>query len=177
MSKNPNVLTRTVFTAICAGGLAIAASALLPATASAQRLQRCADEGGTCRLPYPAEVVYGARGYTTSRFINRPAVRCANRVFGDPAPGLPKACYIVRRAGGYYGGGYGDNDYGPGGDSGGWTACANEGDFCDFYGRKVVRYGARGRYTEGVFRGGVQCDNDSFGDPAPGAHKRCYVRQ
>ncbi|UVK41639.1 hypothetical protein LHFGNBLO_004282 [Mesorhizobium sp. AR10] len=164
------------FTSICLGGLVSAASALFPATASAQRLQRCADEGGTCRLRYPAEVVYGSQGRTTSRFFERRSVSCSNRVFGDPAPGRKKSCYIVARGGSDYG----DGDYGDdgGGGRGGWVACANENDFCDFYGRKVVRYGARGRFTQDVFRGGVQCSNDTFGDdPAPGARKRCYIRQ
>ena len=81
----------------------------------------------------------------------------------------------------YGDGGYGDDNYGGGyeqrPDRSGWSACADEGDFCDFSGRRVVRYGARGRFADGVFRNGVQCDNDSFGDPAPGKHKRCYVRQ
>ncbi|UCI10216.1 hypothetical protein FJ974_16200 [Mesorhizobium sp. B1-1-8] len=167
------------FTVICLAGLVTAASTLFPTSASAQQLQRCADEGGVCRLRYPAEVVFGARGQMTSRFFDRPAVPCSNRVFGDPAPGRHKACYIVRRGGGQD---YGDNDYGddygsrP--DRGEWVACAREGDYCDFRGRKLVRYGARGQYEQGVFRNGVRCGNDAFGDdPAPGAHKRCYVRE
>ena len=90
MSKTFNALIRMAFTFICLVGLASAVSVLFPATASAQRMQKCADEGGTCRLPYPSEVVYGARGQTTSRFFDRRSVPCSNRVFGDPAPGRPK---------------------------------------------------------------------------------------
>jgi hypothetical protein len=177
MSKKP-FLVRMALAAICLVGLAVTATALFPTTASAQQLQRCADEGGLCRLPYPAEVVYGARGQMTSRFFDRPAIPCSNRVFGDPAPGREKACYIVRRGGQDYGDNdYGD-DYGSRPDRGGWVACAKEKDFCDFRGRKLVRYGARGQYTQGVFRNGLRCDNKTFGeDPAPGARKRCYVRQ
>lgn len=181
MSKKP-FLVRMALAVICLVGLAATATALFPAPASAQRLERCAEEGGVCRLPFPAEVVYGARGQTTSRFFDRPAIPCSNRVFGDPAPGRDKACYIVRRGGGQdYGDNYNDNygdDYGSRPDRGGWVACAKEKDFCDFHGRKLVRYGARGQYTQGVFRNGLRCDNKTFGgDPAPGAHKRCYVRQ
>ncbi len=182
MLKTFHVSIRTALALICLSGLVAAASAIFPTAASAQRLQRCADEGGTCRLPYPAEVVYGARGQMTSRFFDRPAVSCSNRVFGDPAPGRDKACYIVRRGGGQD---YGDNDdenygddYGSRPDRGGWIACAREKEFCDFGGRKLVRYGARGQYTQGVFRNGVRCGNNAFGeDPAPGEHKRCYYRQ
>lgn len=185
MSTAPNALIRALirmaFTIICLVGLASAASVLFPATASAQRMQRCADEGGTCRLPYPAEVVYGARGQFTSRFFDRPAVSCSNRVFGDPAPRRDKACYIVKRGGGYdYGDNgddnYGDDDYGQG--RGRWVACARENQFCDFRGRQLVRYGARGQFTQGVFRNGVRCVNDAFDeDPAPRAKKTCYIRQ
>ncbi|WP_366940949.1 hypothetical protein [Mesorhizobium sp.] len=176
MSTVSNFPMRMMFTSICLGGLVATASALIPGTASAQQLRWCANEGGTCRLPYPAQVVFGAQGYTTSRSFDRPAVPCSNRVFGDPAPGLHKACYIVMRGGGGYdGGGDGDN-YEP--RRRGWVACADESDYCDFNGRGTVRYGARGQYTVGVFRDGVQCDNDTFGeDPAPGLRKRCYVRQ
>jgi len=162
---------RTLFTLMYLGGATMVATALFPATASADRLQQCAREGGICRLPYPAEVVYGARGRTTSRYFDRDAVPCSNRVFGDPAPGIPKSCFIVMR-----GRDQSDDNYDePRRER--WAACADEGDYCDFYGRKVVRYGARGQFTQDVFRNGVQCDNDTFGDPAPGREKRCYVRQ
>ena len=170
-----------VFTFICLVGLASTASVLFPATASAQRMQRCADEGEICRLPYPSEVVYGARGQTTSRFIDRRAVPCTNRVFGDPAPGRPKACYIARRSGGDdYGDNdddnYGDDDSGQG--RGRWVACASEGRYCEFRGRKVVRYGARGQFVQGVFRNGVTCGVDAFGeDPIRHVKKNCYVKR
>ncbi len=181
VSKTFNALNRMLFTFICLVGLASAGSVLFPATASAQRMQKCADEGGTCRLPYPSEVVYGARGQTTSRFFDRRSVTCSNRVFGDPAPGRDKACYIVKRGGGND---YGDNDDDNYGDDNGrpdrgrWVACARENQFCDFRGRKLVRYGARGQFTQGVFRNGVRCGNDAFDeDPAPRAKKTCYIKQ
>lgn len=178
MSIAPNVSLRMMFALFSLIGLTMAGTALFPSTASADRLQRCAREGGICRLPYPAEVVFGAQGRNTSRSFDRDAVPCNTRVFGDPAPGIPKACYIVMRDRGDSGGGYGDSGggYGESG-RGGWAVCADEGEFCDFRGRRVVRFGARGQFTQDVFRNGVQCDNDSFGDPAPGRQKRCYVQQ
>jgi len=178
VSKTPIFLIRMALAVICLVGLATTATALFPTTASAQQLRQCANEGGLCRLPFPTEVLYGARGQMTSRFFDRDAVPCSNRVFGDPAPGRRKACYIMMRGGGYGGDNYGGDDYGSRPDRGGWSVCAREGEFCDFRGRAVVRYGARGQYTQDVFRNGVRCGNDAFGDdPAPGAHKRCYVRQ
>ncbi|AYG61585.1 hypothetical protein QD460_05515 [Rhizobium jaguaris] len=175
-------MIRATLASCVLSGLITAVSLLAPSTASAAQMQPCAREGEICRLPYPAEVVYGAEGYTTSRFINRPSVPCSNDVFGDPAPGVHKSCYIVSRDRG----GDGDNGYrGDDGDGGDrryghrpahWRPCASENGFCDFDGRKRVRYGAEGRFTEDVFEDGVDCDNDTFGDPAPGIPKRCYIQ-
>lgn len=163
--------------------------------ASAQEVQVCAKEGGVCRIPYPTEVIYGNGRRVTSRFINQPQVRCSNSVFGDPARGSAKACsYVVRYdgrdRGGYRGrddrrrddygrgrddygnGGYGrDRDYG----RGQWERCAREGQYCDFAGRKRVRYGTTDRYVEREFRNGVRCDNRTFGDPDRGTAKGCYI--
>jgi len=85
--KALHVSIRTMLAFICLAGLVTAASAVFPTTASAQQLRRCANEGGICRLPYPTQVIYGARGRTTARFFDRRAVPCSNRLFGDPAPG------------------------------------------------------------------------------------------
>ncbi|TIU76770.1 MAG: hypothetical protein E5W03_21935, partial [Mesorhizobium sp.] len=64
MLRTFHVSIRATLAFICLVGLAAAATALFPTTASAQQLRRCANEGGICRLPYPTEVVYGARGRT-----------------------------------------------------------------------------------------------------------------
>ena len=56
----------------------------------------CAREGGVCRVPYPTEVRYGARGYYTSTFTER-GIRCNNDNFGDPISGVAKACFYQAR--------------------------------------------------------------------------------
>lgn len=60
----------------------------------------------------------------------------------------------------------------------GWTSCAKEGDWCEFYGGiKDVAYGANGRY---IYLLGVQdnvmCSNGEFweSDPIKGVSKQCY---
>ena len=59
----------------------------------------------------------------------------------------------------------------------GWTFCANEYERCTFTGTKEVRYGANGTFTAPlVFSNGVTCTNAIFGDPLPGANKRCEYR-
>lgn len=160
-------------------------------TVSAQEYRQCAVEGGVCSIPYPTDVIYGNGRRATSRFIDQPQVRCSNSVFGDPARGLRKNCsYAVRDGRGRDRDGYG-RDHNRGGydrdnrgrdgyrpDRGNdrdWQRCAREGQYCDFSGRKRVRYGTQDRYVERVFRGGVQCDNRSFGDPDRGTAKSCYV--
>lgn len=58
----------------------------------------------------------------------------------------------------------------------GWRNCADEGQTCRVNGRAMVRYGADGRWTNRTVFNNVECNNDAFGDPAPGEPKRCQVR-
>ena len=157
------VMTRLAALAI------VALFGLLQATpsASAQDLISCAREGGFCRVPYPTEVVYGVPGRSISRYVEGRGIPCSNEAFGDdPAPGVGKHCSFV--------GGRGRrSDSGRGG---GWRTCAQENGFCEFRGKRLVRYGREGSYRERTFRNGVPCNNQSFGDPAPGVPKVCQVR-
>ena len=54
----------------------------------------CANEGGFCGFSGTARVVYGIGSQVTSRVVSN-GVACSNNVFGDPAPGQKKACYIA----------------------------------------------------------------------------------
>ncbi|GGB21616.1 hypothetical protein GCM10011380_09010 [Sphingomonas metalli] len=54
-----------------------------------------------------------------------------------------------------------------------WKDCAGEGEACTFIGQARVRFGANGKFVTKVFNSGTQCGNQVFGDPAPGAAKRC----
>ena len=54
----------------------------------------CADEGGFCNFSGTARVVYGNGSQVTSQLAAN-GVACSNRVFGDPAPGKPKSCYVL----------------------------------------------------------------------------------
>lgn len=131
----------------------------------------CANEGDDCRVPGSTQVRYGADG----RYAERPAsqrIACNNGVFGDPNRGMAKQCEYRRLSnpGGGGGGGVGPSNGLP------WSACAREGERCDFRGAGMLRYGASGRYLYREAVNGVRCDNDGFGgDPAPGANKRCEL--
>jgi hypothetical protein len=65
--------------------------------AQAQSLVPCAREHGFCRVPYPTRVIYGVPGGSAEVFVRDGGVPCSNRVFGDPAPGVPKRCAYVAR--------------------------------------------------------------------------------
>jgi hypothetical protein len=119
--------------------------------------QRCADEEGQCRFGGTRFVFYGAG----ERFAALPMTNgalCSNLVFGDPAPGVRKACYTgavspARRV----------------------VLCAEEDGRCSFTGSRLVYYGAGDRFAVRLLTNGTACTNTVFGDPVPNVRKVCYV--
>jgi murein DD-endopeptidase MepM/ murein hydrolase activator NlpD len=60
----------------------------------------CANEGGNCNFSGTANVIYGANScYTAVRSFSG-GTACNNDVFGDPIPGVQKACYTNGSTGG-----------------------------------------------------------------------------
>lgn len=58
--------------------------------------RKCADEGGYCSFRGTLAVSYGVGNrWVTRTFAN--GVSCTNAVFGDPAPGVRKACFLTQR--------------------------------------------------------------------------------
>lgn len=146
---------------------------------SAQGIVFCAREGGYCRVPYPTTVIYGTGGATRAIDVSR-GITCDNYTFGDPAPGARKSCSYVARGGRDYGDYREERRVPPRGyyderPSRGWRTCAYEGGYCSFAGRRSVRYGVGGRFTERSLANGAPCNNRVFGDPAPGVSKVCQV--
>lgn len=136
-----------------------------------QGWQYCASEDGYCNLPGRATVRFGADGRYYEQSYRGGSVACSVREFGDPARGKRKSCEFRLDGGGGWGGGMG------GGVGGGrFEFCADEDDYCDFRGVRLVRFGVDGRYVAGEFRGGVECSLRAFGeDPAPRRKKRCEI--
>jgi len=58
--------------------------------------RRCANENGFCAFNGWQEVRYGANGRWT-HLTRLNGTSCGNNIFGDPAPGRSKACYIRSR--------------------------------------------------------------------------------
>jgi hypothetical protein len=147
----------------------------------------CAMERGFCRFTGTQQVRYG----TPSRYVvltltgGKP---CDNSVFGDPAPGSQKRCWIVHTAATNAVSATpaadttktGAPDTAPATNTTPrrpaitWTACASERSVCAFSGTHDVKYGSDTRYVILTFTGGTPCDNGVFGDPAPGTQKRCW---
>jgi hypothetical protein len=97
-------------------------------------------------------------------------VRCVNEVFGDPNPGVRKACFIRPSAAPPV-------DLRPAPPAGYERFCAWEGEHCRFNGTADVAYGANGRFAyRDALSGGVRCVNEIFSDPNPGVRKACFIR-
>jgi len=121
--------------------------------------QFCVNEGERCDFSGAADIAYGTGASFNYISGISGGVDCNNAVFGDPASGAPKACYIK------------------GGGPLGYVYCIAEGGRCDFSGVADVAYGASLRYNY-QFRvtGGIDCNNTVFGDPIYGTAKACYYK-
>ena len=56
-----------------------------------------------------------------------------------------------------------------------WTECAEENGTCSFIGTHSVKYGVTSAYVTRAFTSTAACNNATFGDPAVGQWKRCWV--
>ena len=114
----------------------------------------------SCAFSGTRRVAYGVAG----KFVVRTAVNgtgCSNAIFGDPAVGVRKSCYVEAIVPAYT--------------TASWTPCANEGATCTFNGSKQVRYGVGSAYFVRTYSGGVTCSNATFGDPKVGVAKTCAI--
>ncbi len=133
-------------------------------------MNKCANQGGKCQFSGSQKIVYGADGFYKDQKVTD-GIDCTNDAFGeDPAEGVNKACYIEL--------GQNENEVIISTTSSvdHMKKCSNERVRCEFSGEKTVFYGAEGSYLEKKAKNGIECDNATFGkDPAPGAHKACYI--
>jgi alpha-L-rhamnosidase len=121
--------------------------------------QQCAVETGTCSFAGSETVAFGGQGKYEYATVTG-GTACDDTVFGDPAYGVSKACYIEA----------------PPPAATTWTPCSAETVACTFTGTHEVAFGAGGQYAYGTFTGGTPCDDALFGDPAPGQVKTCYTQ-
>jgi hypothetical protein len=119
---------------------------------------QCAVENATCTIDGHKTVAFGAAGRFTYGTLGN-STACTTGVFGDPVPGTVKACYTET----------------PPPAANTWTSCAAENATCSYSGVMTVAYGANGAYNYATLPGGASCTNATFGDPAPGTAKSCYL--
>ncbi len=136
----------------------------------------CANEYQRCSFSGTRDVRYGADGTFTAPRTLTGGFMCTNGVFGDPLPGATKRCETRAASS------TSPPPPPPPPPSDptpptSWTFCANEYQRCSYSGTRDVRYGADGTFTAPrTLTGGFMCTNGVFGDPLPGATKRCETR-
>lgn len=139
----------------------------------------CSPEDSLCTFPGRRSIAYtasnpGAVGRVHYRNFSD-NVECNDSVFGDPSPGIKKSCYTTPIPNDVLRGG--SSFYNAGGIPSYWTKCSDENGTCDpGVGKPVdILYGTNGLYTY-ANADRVTCNNEIFGDPAPGMRKSCYWR-
>jgi type IV pilus assembly protein PilY1 len=148
----------------------------LPADASPE----CAREDGTCRFSGIKEVWYGAGNQWAVAPAFDGALCSAAYVFGDPAPGVVKACHTRNYTGAWK---PSSSTVGPlasvtqtplPGDA---LECASTGGVCTLTGTQEVWYGTGTAWTVAPASGTVPCNGpDVFNDTVLSTAKKCYVR-
>jgi hypothetical protein len=119
---------------------------------------QCAVENGTCAVSGNSVIAFGAGGRFNYVGASS-ATTCGTAVFGDPASGVVKACYLESAP--------------PTANI--WARCASENGTCSFSGVLTVAYGANGSYKYATLGGGTGCNSSVFGDPTPGTAKACLL--
>ncbi len=130
---------------------------------------RCASEHQHCNFSGTTRVLYGES--TASRNVIRSrsnGVSCSNGIFGDPAPGIVKACWyeVVSSPS------PSPTEPTPGDTA--WIRCASENQTCSFSGTREVRYGTETQNVIRTIASSTNCSNSVFGDPVPGTLKSCW---
>lgn len=112
-------------------------------------------EGGTSSSGgAPREVAFGANGVFNFATLNS-IFTCNTATFGDPLPGVAKACYEPLPEYGYV---------------------ATEGGSFGGLSNTPVAFGAGGNMVFTIASGSMSCSTTAFGsDPAPGLVKTCYT--
>jgi hypothetical protein len=130
---------------------------------AAQQWVKCASEDGYCFVNGTAVVQYGAGDKWAKRNATG-RIFCSYKVFGDPAVGVHKACYVQASAA-----------TGVTGNPPKWVSCSKDYGFCRFKGTRPVMYGHGSKWLSRLATDGIKCVPESFGqDPAPGIEKTCY---
>jgi hypothetical protein len=134
---------------------------LVASTGSSQAWVRCGNEGGDCVMNNTSHnlVRYGAKqSFFTIETQGTNRIGCNNWVFGDPSYSDGKFCEYTNAP--------------P--ETNTFSRCGGEDENCNLpEAPRRVRYGAGGKWVYKIASGAFPCNNDRFGDVAPGMTKSC----
>jgi hypothetical protein len=128
-------------------------------TAPAGYYLACQERSECVIGPYSKDVAYGTGDQLSKRVGMTGTFTCNSDTFGgDPARKKTKYCFISlqesRR-----------------------QAIATGGSYVNVNPKQTVWYGVDGNFTTKEVQGNVLCDNKTFGDPAKGRYKGCFIFQ
>jgi hypothetical protein len=95
--RDGSLAMRAVMIALCAtiaSGCDSASADDEQAAKAAAAWTKCADERGTCSFSGTRDVRYGSEAHNTVKSLSN-GTPCNNAIFGDPAPGELKQCWIA----------------------------------------------------------------------------------
>ena len=137
---------------------------------------QCADEWNNtmCNFSGSTTMVYGAASAFIAATVAGPFdCNKANGTFGDPVPGIAKACYVPSAPAAT------PTPIKLSSLPASYVLCADEWNSttCTFDGSTTMVYGAASAYIAATVAGPFDCSkaNASFGDPLFGVAKNCYV--
>ena len=102
------------------------------------------------------EIAFGANGVFNFRRITSSTFVCDRSTFGNPLVNVPKACYQPMP---------------------GYNRVAGNGEQFSAGSGASVAYGNGGRFNFKIVSGSVSCSVGTFGDPASGVQKDCFLLQ
>lgn len=142
---------------------AAALLAWLPGVAQAQTAPPgyylACQEGTECVIgPYSKDVAFGTGDQLAKRVGMSGTFSCNTGTFGDPARKKAKYCFISNQESRR-------------------QAIAIGGSYVNVNPKQRVWYGVDGSFTDKEVQGNVLCDNKTFGDPAKGRYKGCFIFQ
>jgi len=136
------------------GNTSLEVTQMMYALPASDTSEECAKENEKCHCK--GNVFYGADNNWLMKEHRIGDIWCKNSVFGDAAPGVTKTCICVGQ----------EYDIG--------NLCASENEQCVCSGS--VTFGTLGYWNSKLVRHNVTCNNQHFGDPAPGYPKSCYCK-
>jgi hypothetical protein len=139
--------------------LAFLGTSVFPAGAA--DLTQVTGQGKSFTLTTATAISYGANNIYTQRTLQPGVYGCNDATFGDPIPGVVKACYT---------------SVGAVAPSAQLTVLIGQNGFFSLSGAAEVSYGANGVYSKKTLQPGTYaCTDQIFGDPIFGVVKACYT--